>query len=348
MTSHRFFVAAGILAVAAMASSARAEQIDVAPGASVQDALDAASDGDEIVLAAGRYEGDLDFLGKAVVVRGAGDDTVLVGTGSGPVVRFANGEGDRSVLDSVRVTGGQAVQGGGIYISGASPVIVRCVITRNRASAQGSGIHVTGGSRALILNNLVTYNRRDGTGDPHGIEVVGAAPLIAYNTIARGDSNGIILRGDSASVVAGNVIAWNGARVRGKLRGRGICDFSGGRATIVANVFHRNRIAALLRDGRDFRKIKTLQKAGGDARVRDNVDGSPGVRRSPPKRARLSRAKHFRLRRRGKAVDGGVDAAVCPDLDGTRADAGFTGGPFAEGGATPTASDACVLGLLSL
>ena len=68
-------------------------------------------------------------------------------------------------------------------MSGASPVVVRCIVTRNRASAQGSGIHIEGGSRALIFNNLVTHNRRDGPGDPHGIEVVGAAPSIVNNSL---------------------------------------------------------------------------------------------------------------------------------------------------------------------
>ncbi len=337
-----------MLLLATLGGSARAERIDVVAGESIQAAIDGAAEGDEIVLGAGRYQGDIDFLGKAIFIRGVGHKTVVVGSGEGPVVRFTNGEGNESVLDSIRVTGGRAIQGGGILIRGASPVVVRCVITRNRASARGSGIHIERGSKALIFNNLITFNRRAGGGDPHSVEIVDAAPIVANNTIARGDSNGVILRGVSSAIIVNNVIAWNGARVGGKLRGRGICDFSGGVATIVGNVFHRNRIAALLRNGTDYKRVASLQNGAGDARVRENRDGNPGVRRTPPRKARLSRPRHFSLRRNGRAVDGGIEAPVCTDEDGSRTDAGWTGGPFAEGAAAPLAIDACVRGLSSL
>ena len=69
---------------------------------------------------------------------------------------------------------------------------------------------------------------------------------------------------------------------------------------------------------------------------------------APPRNARASRPRHFELRKKGRAVDGALDAPVCTDLDGTRGDAGMTGGRYAEGGETPSASDQCVVGLFSL
>lgn len=327
-----------------VATDAVADELRVAPGESVQAAIDRATDGDVILLEAGRYDGDLDFGGKAVTVRGVGPATHLVGSGGGPVVTFDDGEGEGSVLDSVTVRGGRAVRGGGVLISGADPVVVRCVVKRNRASSQGSGIWIGGGSRAVVANNLVTHNRHAG-GDPHGIEIVDAAPVILHNTITRHDSNGLILRGSSDAVVRGNVFAWNGKRIGKRLRGRGICDFSGGRAELVGNLFHRNRIAALLRGGRDWRKVRGFQRTfPSDTLVRENVDGNPGFRRRRPAgKAKRARYRHFDLRKRGRGVrarDTGSTHPDCVDRDGSAADLGHTGGPFAPGtDRVPTRAD---------
>lgn len=346
MRRSLFGLALSLLALASLASSSLAEDIEVPVGSSIQAAVDAAEPGDVLLLAKGRYDGDVDFDGKALTIRGVGAGTVLVGSGEGPVVRFDSGEGATSVLDSVTVRGGRATRGGGILVSGADPVIVRCHIVRNRASSQGSGIWIGAGSRAVLSNSVVAYNRNDG-GDPHGIEVVDAAPLLLHNTVVRNDSNGLILRGDSAAVARGNIFAWNGARVRGRLRGRGICDFSGGAATIVGNLFHRNRISALLRNGRDWQRVRGLQaNFPSDDRVQGNADGDPGFRRRRlPRAARLARAGHLRLRARGgvraRGVAGRAPGEACPDLDGSPADAGFTGGPFAPGSTEVPSRNSC-------
>jgi hypothetical protein len=117
--------------------------------------------------------------------------------------------------------------------------VIRTVIFDNEARSQGSGIYLTRSS-AYLRNNAVLYNHT-GLGDPHSIEVVDAFPSIINNTILRNDSNGIILRGSSPALILNNLIALNGSRGRG----RGICDFSGGVATIHYNLFWRNRRAAI-------------------------------------------------------------------------------------------------------
>ena len=317
------------------------------PFASVQAAIDAASPGDVIDVPAGVWVGDVDFGGKAVTVRGAGVHTVLQGTGSGPVVTFQSGEGSDSVLDSVTVTGGRASSGGGVLIDGASPTLVRCTIVGNRAMSSGSGIQVRGGGTPLIFNNVVSFNGRDGPGDPHGIQVSSSAPALVNNTIVRNDSNGIFLSGDAPATVVGNLIAWNGSRVGGTARGRGICDFSGGQSTLRNNLFHKNRVSAILRSGKDWRRIAAFQKQNpDDTGVEGNVDGNPGYFRRPPKDVAALSCLDLLVcdTRPGRAVDAGCEDAGCEDLDGSRNTVGHGGGPFATGSRDVPDVTACGVG----
>lgn len=334
--SHRPWLGALAMSLAGTVA-AHGATINVGPGQSIQAAIVAAADGDTVMVAAGTYAEDIDFLGKAIVVVGTGHESVIRGTGNGPVVTLATGEDLDSVLDSCTITGGLADQGGGIYVRDSSPTILRNVVFLNQARRQGSGIYVEGSS-ARIYNNLVLYNHT-AAGDPHSIEVVDAAPRIINNTVVRGDSNGIILRGASPAIVMNNIVALNGSSGRG----RGICDFSiEGVATIHYNLFHRNRIAALLTDGRNFRRIRQAERRIGAPRLLGNHDGKPRYarRRNPPKLGSRRMLKTLldrfvtglRLKTahgRARGTDTGNPDPTFDDLDGTRNDIGFTGGPFA-------------------
>jgi hypothetical protein len=127
-----------------------------------------------------------------------------------------------------------------------------------------------------------------------------------------------------------NVLAMNGSVVAGSRRGRGICDFSGGTATIHYNLFWRNRVAALLTDGTDFRGIRRAEALIGPPRLLGNVGGRPGfqIRRLPATLDDFD-ADGFALRPLARARDAGSPAPELADVDATRNDVGFTGGPFA-------------------
>jgi hypothetical protein len=302
---------------------ARAATIPVAPGASIQSAIVAAQDGDVVEVAAGTFVEDLDFLGKAIAVRGEGPSTVVRGTGTGPVVRFTSGEGAASVLDGVTITGGVAEQGGGILVVDASPTVQRTIVAENAARRQGSGIYLER-SASLVTNNLFVGNRAvdPNAGDPHTVQTTDSPVQLVNNTIAYGDSNGLLIRGGGdAVVVRNNVFAANGARVAGEVRGRGICDFSRG-AVIQYNLFHRNRRAALLSGtGDDYRRVRQAERAIGDPRLAFNVDGAP--RFASPRRG------EFDLAARSRARDAGDPSPMSVDPDGSRNDIGATGGPLA-------------------
>lgn len=319
-----------------IAGAAAAVTIDVPAGQSIQAAIDVATDGDVVAVAAGTFNEDLDFTGKAIQVVGTGPLSVVRGSGTGPVVTFASGEAADSILDGFTITGGVADRGGGIFIDGSSPTIARTVIFDNRARSQGSGIYLRASS-AEIHNNLIAYNQT-ALGDPHGVEIVDASPRFINNTVVRGDSNGLIIRGNSPAIVMNNIIAYNGLRVDGDRRGRGICDFSaGGSAQIHYNVFRLNNVGALLTSGTDFRRIRTAQREIAPPRLLGNVDGRPGfVRTRPPRIGDLETDGfavadfELNLTRRGYAIDAGDPDPAFNDLNGTRNDAGFTGGPGAQ------------------
>lgn len=316
-------LALAVCVVTARLSSAQPVTRSVLPGQSIQAAIDAAADGDVLELVAGAWVEDVDFRGKAITLLGHGPDTVLQGTGAGPVVTFASGETAASVLDSVTITGGVAERGGGVFVDGAGPTLLRNRIVRNRAHRQGSGIYL-GASSAVLRNNVVADNATVSllVGDAHGVEIVGGAPLLLNNTIVDGDSNGIILRSGAAAVIRGNVLAYNGSQTAGEARGRGICDFSGGAAVIQYNLFSTNRRGALLTTGGvNFGRIAVAQRRIAAARITGNRDGSP--------RFVARRDGDYRLGVRSRAIDLGDPDPALADRDGTRNDAGSTGGPLA-------------------
>ncbi len=307
----------------AILTAAHAGTLPVPPGSSIQAAIDVARDGDVVEVAAGTFTGDVDFTGKAITVRGSGPTTVVRGTGTGPVVRFTSGEGADSVLDGVTITGGVADQGGGILVVDASPTVQRTIVAGNAARRQGSGIYLER-SAARVTNNLFVYNHAvdPRAGDPHTVQLLDAAVRLVNNTIAYGDSNGLLIRGGGAAVeVRNNVFAANGARVAGDVRGRGICDFSSG-AVIQYNLFHRNRRAALLSGtGDDYRRVRQAERAIADPRLAFNVDGAP--------RFANPRLGVFDLGMRSRARGAGDPASAFANPDGSRNDVGVTGGPLA-------------------
>ena len=122
-------------------SSAAAVTIDV-PGdfPTIQDAVNAAIDGDEIVVAPGTYNELIDFLGMAITVRSSGGPAVtsIDGTGlAGSVVTCIAGEGPSTVLLGFTITGGNLDAGGGMFNIFSSPTVTNCVFSGNTGDLAG-------------------------------------------------------------------------------------------------------------------------------------------------------------------------------------------------------------------
>ena len=138
--------------------------------ADIQTAIDAVSgSGTVVCVEAGTYTETIDFSGKALTLVGTegAENTIIDGAGSGPVVTFQNEEGAGSELSGFTITGGDAADGAGVYIDGASPVLVDLIIEGNTCDAvhcYGTGLYVHGGDPVLLQADI-----RDNSFDAAGL-----------------------------------------------------------------------------------------------------------------------------------------------------------------------------------
>ncbi|MCI0651724.1 MAG: right-handed parallel beta-helix repeat-containing protein [Planctomycetes bacterium] len=184
--------------IASANATARAETILVRSDyETIQEAIDAASDGDTILVEVDLFFENIDFLGKSILVQSTDGAEFTIIDGSaltlgddfGAVVTFASGEGQDAVLDGFMLQGGignihfapvgELRLGGGSYCLGSSPSIRNCVISDNENSgifaadsgiliedchisentaAVGAGISVSGQSPCMILRCTIEGN----------------------------------------------------------------------------------------------------------------------------------------------------------------------------------------------
>jgi uncharacterized repeat protein (TIGR01451 family) len=202
----------------------------------IQGGIDAAVDGDIVLVAAGVYLEHINFHGKAITVtseQGPGL-TVIDGNSADSVVTFTSGEGRASILAGFTLLHGSSGfdtpgfgNGGGIR-SNASPAIQDNVITNNQACA-GVGISVNTGA-PLIQRNIIRNNFQTGCSGGLGgggisLLAAGAAEIvnniIENNTMTSANGGGISLLGGNP-IIRGNIVRQNTAA------GLGACTQGGG------------------------------------------------------------------------------------------------------------------------
>ncbi len=143
------------------------------PKLTIQAAIDAAADGDEISVESGVYDEAIDLLGKALHVygvNGAATTIIFAVDENTSAVTAATGEGPASVLEGFTIQGGTGTPnedgdrcGGGVYCAGANPTLAQCWIVGNAAD-YGGGVYCAGCDPTLTECWLVENTATHGAG----------------------------------------------------------------------------------------------------------------------------------------------------------------------------------------
>jgi hypothetical protein len=193
--SCRIVVAGVSLAVAAGAGDAAVLNVP-ANFPTIQAAINAAVDGDEVVVANGTYNTDVDILGKSITLRSASNLPVfcvinctaatgvtIMGAGEHSVVRgFWIRNGLRGV--EVNSSASASIENcvitnhsiGGLFLNGETVTVRGCQVRNNSNSNAGAGMLITSGEVTLrnceITDNAVTGFNAFGGGVHVGADVM--------------------------------------------------------------------------------------------------------------------------------------------------------------------------------
>ena len=232
MASHRVFVILLIiLSLVLTYTHVHAAVIDVpADQPTIQSGIDAAKDGDTVLVADGIYKGEgnvnIDFKGKQIIVKSRnGTKTTIIDCEEEIETRgftFHNKENHDSVLDGFTIRNGVHALGGGIYCNNASPTIKNCVITLNRSVAPnlqgrgGGGIYCFSSDAVItackIIDNSADSNQGGGVLFTGSTAQNKSQPSLINCTISKNDGAGVFCYDDVNPVIKNCTVSLNNGR----------------------------------------------------------------------------------------------------------------------------------------
>jgi len=200
----------------------------------IRHAINEANQGDEIILAEGTYNENINFSGKNITlssIEPGNPDvvarTVLAGSVSsaGPVVSFSTGEDAGCVLAGFTISGPQAA----IYCSAASPTITNCRIENNG----GNGIELREGGSPIITSCEIYSN--SGTGIEMQAKQSGRMVIYNYPVISN-----CVIAGNFKDGISGGITTITNCTIVGNT-GFGI---SNSNTTVVNSIIYYNNAGA--------------------------------------------------------------------------------------------------------
>ncbi len=201
----------------------------VTPGQSIQAAIDAAVNGDEIEVAQGTYNEAINFNGKAVRLYSSSGSAVTTIDANGiagayHVVQCVSGEDANTILEGFTITGGNAngllPSGGGMYDVNSSPTVTNCAFIGNSADYGGGMSNEN--SNPTVTN--CTFSGNTANGDGGGMDNYSSSnPTVTNCTFS----------GNIANRYGGGMDNWESSNPTVTN-----CTFSGNSATNAGGMFN--------------------------------------------------------------------------------------------------------------
>ncbi len=217
-------ICTSIVATLVLAGTSLAATINVpADYTTIQAAVDAASNGDEIIVAPGTYTGTgaqaipvVNMLGKTITLRASGTakETIINGELARQTILCTSGETPATVIEGLTITGGHGNHGAGVYIANEShPTLTGCII-RGCSANRGGGIACESNSNPTLMDCTIGPNSASYNGG--GISCDDSSPTITGCTIVSnhaaswgGFGGGIHCRNNSSPTITGCTISDN-------------------------------------------------------------------------------------------------------------------------------------------
>ncbi len=132
----------------------------------IQDAVNAAQSGDEIVVSPGFYQENVNFLDKNIRLRSLNPldsncvaQTFIDGNDVNSCIKILSGQNDSTAVAGFRLQNGHGEFGGGVHIGeSVGPVVMYNYITDNAADRYGGGVDCRSHSYAEVMNNTIIGN----------------------------------------------------------------------------------------------------------------------------------------------------------------------------------------------
>ena len=132
----------------------------------IQAGINAAEDGDTVLVQPGEYTERINFFGRDIVLSSlyllshnweSVNETSIVSSDNGSIVTFSNGESEDAELVGFTITSDpndhfRCNEGSGIYCNNANPTIIACIITNQSATFRGGGIFIDGDCSVTIMD----------------------------------------------------------------------------------------------------------------------------------------------------------------------------------------------------
>lgn len=216
----------------------------------IQGALNAAQNGDTVLVQPGEYLGvRLSFGGKAIRLKSASGPavTTIRGDGANSVFFLTRGETRKTIIEGFTITGGGGPYGGAISLNGSSPIVRGNIITGNHvtrisqgAGGGGGGIRVVNRpANPLIVDNTFRGNEAQIAGGAIYLHVNAAAKILRNtfvdNHARQGGGGAIRLARDSSITILANHFTDNTATAAG-----GAISVFTANAVITGNVIANN------------------------------------------------------------------------------------------------------------